>query len=74
MICRPDFRIAIALLLGSISLAGCDETASEFSAIDAAKAELAQGNWLAAQINLEAALESGVSREDVAALFGEAEL
>ena len=74
MICRPDFRIAIALLLGSISLAGCDETASELSAIDAARAELAQGNWLAAQINLEAALESGVSREDVAALFGEAEL
>ena len=74
MICRPETRLFGALGLAILTLGGCEDAGGDLSPIESARAELAQGNPLAAEILLERALDEGAARHDVAALFGEAEL
>jgi tetratricopeptide (TPR) repeat protein len=74
MIFRRDLGPVAGLLLGLAILGGCGEAAPELSPLDAARAQLARGDPLAARVFLERALEQGTPREDVAALLGEAAL
>ena len=74
MICRPETLLRLPLLVAALGLAACGETAPPPTAIDSARAELARGEPLAAEVYLERALDEGVDRTEVAALFGQAEL
>ena len=74
MIFRRDLGPVAGLLLGLAILGGCGKPAPELSPLDAARAQLARGDPLAARVFLERALEQGTPREDVASLLGEAAL
>lgn len=74
MICRPETRLFGALGLAILTLGGCEDAGGDLPPIESARVELARGNPLAAEILLEHALDEGAARQDVAALFGEAEL
>ncbi len=78
MTCRPDtvFRQAFtaSLLVAALALSGCKQDEAPTDPVELAKARLASGDALAAEIALQAALKNGVPNADVAAYLGEAEL
>jgi tetratricopeptide (TPR) repeat protein len=74
MIFTPRFRArlaaaAFAALIGT-SLAAAPREAAEF--LSAAQAALAKGDGIAAEAQLDRAIDAGVPREDVAAAMGDA--
>lgn len=87
MICKPDtsrrrsdapvrkkMRIGLAILVSAL-LAACDENASDLPPLERARQALTAGNGLGAELALRGAMDGGeLSRTDVAALMGEAEL
>ncbi len=72
---RRDLTLKIASCIALMGgLAACDDGGVEAPPVDLARAQLAQGNGLAAEVLLRDALAQGASREDIAAYLGEAEL
>ncbi|KWV95855.1 tetratricopeptide repeat protein [Erythrobacter sp. AP23] len=74
MISRRDLKLIAALALALAALGGCEETVPDRPAVESARIELARGDFLAAQVFLDRALDEGTPREELAALLGEAAL
>lgn len=65
---------ALAAGLAVLLAAGCEEGAPPLGPVEQARADIASGDPLGAEIALEALLEAGAPRRDVAALLGESAL
>lgn len=75
MTCRPESVLCRALTgLALLALAACGQVEPELAPLDAARAALARGDGLSAEIVLRRMMEDGAPRTDVAAYLGEAEL
>ena len=74
MISARDLLPALALTFSLSALGGCGESEDAPAPIEAARAELAQGDGAAARIYLDRALDSGENRRNLAVMMGEAAL
>lgn len=74
MIFTRDLGLIAGLVFALAALGGCDEAVPDRPPLEEARFQLARGDALAAQVQLERALAAGTSREDLAALFGESAL
>ena len=74
MISARDLLPALALTFSLSALGGCGESEDAPTPIEAARAELAQGDGAVARIYLDRALDSGENRRNLAVMMGEAAL
>ncbi len=71
---RDRLTRALAAGLALLAAAGCEDSAPALGPVEQAHADIAAGDPLGAEIALEALIEQGTPREDVAGLLGEAAL
>ncbi len=76
MICKPDIRGILALLLAftAAGLTGCSDAAADVPPMVAAQAALEKGDGFGAELALRELLDAGTPRNQLAAAMGQAEL
>lgn len=75
MTCKPNYHLLACLWAGmTLALTGCGKTEPAATPLEKARAKLAQGEMVAAEIAFDRLVASGTPREQVAAYLGEAAL